>query len=1238
MQKQFFGKYLVIVALSFFLTLILAFISANGNFPLGEDLAGGTQVVYKLDDAETQARIRRLQEKLRNAPASMPKKDREELEKDLAGATGSLTQSRGNVADIIAKRADPTGTKSVRIEMIDNNNKMRVSMPSASPVLVREVVRRIMTQGRLSIHFVVRENGTSGYQGSVLYDKLYKAIEAKAKQVFPGQTVQEAFEQPKLPESKTATAMVAYHAEVFDWETKWMEVMRLVNRELFEAEGKLRFYVDYRAQSQYGKSKLEMSRSDAWKSDMLIVESKAEVRGSDIASAMHSSLGEKGPEVNITFTAEGARVFGALTTRLCQEPYKQGEERMAIVLDGWVRSAPTIQEPILGGGCRISGAMDAAEAQRVAGVLNAGSLAFQLVEESRSTTGPTLGHESILQGMWAVALGALLVVSFMLLYYRRAGTIACMALFFNLVMLLGLMCFIKATLTLPGIAGILLTVGMAVDANVLIYERIREEMAKGRTVRAAVEQGFDRAFVTIVDSNLTTLIIGIVLYYVGSGPVKGFAMTLSLGILTSLFAGIFVTRTLIETYILRNTPGGGRGQMLAYLVCHFLAALYFATSANSEVGLAIGDKTWMADAVFAAAIALVGVGGYIYVLKSSDEGKSQRFMTVALVTTGLLASLTFFLYMGPEVQTGSVHLGERTIRMVDPLSFQNAGELQLIRILLMVGAPVAFILVAAVSQVYSRGDWTGLTMANWFAFKREFDVMSLRKTFIPLSIVLNIAGVALFIAMQGRIYDTDFTGGTELVINTKKQMSVEDVRKNLSGLHNKILAQVEGKQAELKAVIADIPGGMEDEFDAGHWLTGKQPTAEEQARAPKLYLPMELNQATLNKFNTKYKLTEQLVVLQEELPRIQGEEFRAVAAGTSGQSFQINTQINSALLQAMFEQAVKDELQPVLQDESMTVDGNTIRFRFVEYEHDRHREPGQDVQVLRDLNEAVNEVVLSYAHQPEAQAALQKLTLPAAIQEINAADARTEWVAVLSAPNFPLTGGDPAVAKDFAPYARQIIEHFEKKNGAQLRAASNWRESLTVVDSSISTGTKVSALVALVLSMAAICLYVWIRFDFIFGYGLGAVLSLLHDVAVTLLAFCLASMVLDVKISMDVVAAFLTLVGYSINDTIVIFDRIREERRAHRTRDIFRVMNDSINRTLSRTILTSGTTMLAVLALLILGGPTLRGLSIVLVVGIVTGTYSTIYVASPFVYWWINRKGGKGELEHTNLLAGSGQK
>jgi len=245
------------------------------------------------------------------------------------------------------------------------------------------------------------------------------------------------------------------------------------------------------------------------------------------------------PVVAITFDSEGAKAFAKATTA-------NVGRHIGIYLDGKLISNPVVQEPILRGEAQISGRFTLEEAQNLAILLRAGALPVKVEVIENRSVGPTLGRDSINYGVRAAIIGAILVLIFMPIYYGRLGVIADLALLCYGIFLLALFIALKATLTLPGIAGLILTLGMAVDANVLIFERIKEEFRLGKTWRASVEAGFRKAFRTILDSNLTTLIAAVLLFSLGSGPVKGFGVTLSLGILCSMFTGIWVTRTLVE--------------------------------------------------------------------------------------------------------------------------------------------------------------------------------------------------------------------------------------------------------------------------------------------------------------------------------------------------------------------------------------------------------------------------------------------------------------------------------------------------------------------------------------------------------------------------------------------------------------------------------------------------------------------------------------------------------------------
>jgi protein-export membrane protein SecD len=273
------------------------------------------------------------------------------------------------------------------------------------------------------------------------------------------------------------------------------------------------------------------------------VKSRPEMRGDAIKDA-RGSIDRGGftagaAIVELEMNGKGARTFARVTGA-------NVNKYMAIVLDSTVYSAPVIRSKIPSGRAQIEGSFTMEEAKNLAVVLKAGAMPAPVRIMEQRTVGPSLGQDSTKKGIFASILSLALVFGFMLVYYKRSGLIACGTLILNILFVFGMMSAINSTLTLPGIAGLILNVGMAVDANVLIYERIREELRYGKTVRSAIDAGFKRALVTIMDSQLTTLITCFILLWAGTGPIKGFAVTLIFGIIISLFTQISVTRSAFD--------------------------------------------------------------------------------------------------------------------------------------------------------------------------------------------------------------------------------------------------------------------------------------------------------------------------------------------------------------------------------------------------------------------------------------------------------------------------------------------------------------------------------------------------------------------------------------------------------------------------------------------------------------------------------------------------------------------
>lgn len=271
-----------------------------------------------------------------------------------------------------------------------------------------------------------------------------------------------------------------------------------------------------------------------------LLKAAPELTGAYLVNAKVQLGGQYGfPYVSLEFNPDGARMFANITAANI-------EKSLAIVLDGVVQSAPVIKSRIPDGKAIVEGNFSMEDAKLLATVLRAGALPAPVKIIEERSVGPTLGDDSIRAGILSAVIGGALVIIFMMIYYRSGGFIADAALMLNLLILLAIMAYFRFTLTLPGIAGIILTLGMAVDANVLILERIREELDLGKSVRVAVDAGYSRAIGTIVDSNLTTLIAALFLFQFGTGPIKGFAVTLTVGIVVSMFTAIFATKTVYD--------------------------------------------------------------------------------------------------------------------------------------------------------------------------------------------------------------------------------------------------------------------------------------------------------------------------------------------------------------------------------------------------------------------------------------------------------------------------------------------------------------------------------------------------------------------------------------------------------------------------------------------------------------------------------------------------------------------
>ena len=757
----------------------------------------------------------------------------------------------------------------------------------------------------------------------------------------------------------------------------------------------------------------------------------------ELASAYPTSDEMGFRAVGFELNSVGASLMGRLTSGHIGEP-------MAIVLDGRIKSAPTIQSMIGATGIITGGrgGFDLRESEFLIRTLNAGSLQAGVKGPIHEKTfNAKFGAANLQRGLKAATAAMIVVAVFMALYYLVNGLIANFALFANMVLILGIMStdFLSGTFTLPGIAGIVLTIGMAVDANVLIFERIREELERGAEVRPAVRTGYGKALSTIIDANLTTLITCLVLGYTAPTEVQGFAVTLGIGILATLFTALLCTRV------------------------------------------------WIA----------------IYLQFSGDRG-----------------------------------------------------------------LPMVPMLVPAIGKLLHPGvDWVGK-----------------RYGFFLISAALTIGGLGLVYSRGEDLLDIEFRSGTQVgfeIAAGKPAMEIRDVKDRLT-----------------KA--------------AG----------------------------------------------QFGIPELSGDQIKVVATGetegTGARSFTVATladntenRVTRAITRA-FEDVL--DVQPALsfahEDERDAIGEWVVPIRTARL--------GPQIGRL-DLTDEFGEYVGGVA------ILIEQLDPPATVENIHKRIVRTRFQPPHNEygyRKYEVVGLEPA--RDDRPqdemktlYASVVIlthdektnyindpETLENRNGLAFTEWSLARDALTRDTSlasvssfspQVSKTMKVDAVTAICLSLLFVVAYIWLRFGSL-RYGLAAIVALIHDVSIALGMIALAStfahtslgralLLSDFKIDLTIVAAMLTIVGYSLNDTIVVFDRIRENRGRLATATPA-IINDSINQTFSRTVLTSLTTTLALLTLYIFGGEGVHGFAFGMLIGVAVGTYSSVAIAAPMVLVGAKKDGG----------------
>jgi len=744
---------------------------------------------------------------------------------------------------------------------------------------------------------------------------------------------------------------------------------------------------------------------------------------------------------------------------------------LCIILDDIAISAPNIETAIRANGTITSPSFTQEEVEDMVNKLNAGSFPARLsdVPVSEKSIGSTIGADNRDQGIKAGFIGMAAVAVFMLIYYLLAGSIADIALVMNLVFVLAMMAMFGATFTLPGIAAIILTIGMSVDANVLIFERIREEQQRGSSIRTAIANGYQRAFRTIFDANITTFITALILYMVASEEIKGFAIVLMLGIGSSMFTSLFVTRIIFD-FLVENR-----------ILKDHVVMLRLIKSANIN---------WMGlrKVFFTISIILIAGGMFVFFNRGSDENSKYD-----IEFTG-----------GTRVE---INLKEGTgydRAMVESVIRSKAAEYGSADL--------------AAARVYSIGN-SGLQFA----------------------------------------ISTTETNKTSAEITFKDPgQTVESVK-----------AAIENAKKDSSTTLLNLAVETED---------GKTFVVSTS----------QVNKASVKEF-LQNTFADTATVSDPTVNEIVNRAVREAFAGLL--AIRENLGIKIASVDEVSEVAVEladyiGGIKFTCQLEKQT----TFKDILTRLEDVRFKPDTQDLEWFRyqvlddDLSipnpESVTDSFVYVSIHPEA-----------GYRELDS----DEW--------------DRFVDNEKTKVTKAI----------QLQTTL---ARVTQIDPSIGHQAKTRALIAIILSLIAIVGYIWIRFGTA-RYGLAAIVALVHDVCITLGAVTVctyiagtpigkALLIQDFKINLEMIAAFLTIIGYSLNDTIVVFDRIRENRGKLANLNP-QVITNSINQTLSRTLLTSLTTFMVVLVMYIWGGAGLRGFTFAMLIGIIAGTYSSIAIAAPIL-------------------------
>lgn len=815
------------------------------------------------------------------------------------------------------------------------------------------------------------------------------------------------------------------------------------------------------------------------------------------------------PNVLFEFDARGGSLFGTLTGNNINK-------QLSVFVDDVAYSAANIQVRIAGNG-QITGQFTEDKVRYLVRSMNAGALPARLKDTpiSERTLGSSLGEANRDKAFRAGWIGVLLVGIIMLCYYMWAGAIANVALLMNILLVLAVMSMLSARISLAGIAGIILTIGMTVDANVLIFERIREEKKRGASLRMMIKNGYDKALSTIVDANITTLLTSIIIAYVGSEEIKGFGVTLGWGIVTSLFTSLFVTRT-----------------VFAFLI----------------------KMRWISDVKMLHIIGVPKIDWY---------GKRAYFLPISV--TVITVGLGLLIARGP-----------------DALDVEFRG-----------GVNAEFELK---NETFANGDTVNDIVIN-NRIDEIANALSEDAAKLPNAQIEAVAGdQTLFYVRVPGVTPERLAALITEPLEDREVLARAGV--DTDAISDGVSVRV-GSGRTLEELEQEINAYATGEATQIDTLTRAKVNKVIETESPELDgLVWSVTTTVTNKRLVEYALE---AAMGDNLRRQAAIDFTFV--GDDGLPFPIT----GGTLREVIPNLPAEG--PVV-DVTKYLDGAAMYFTelsppvapHVLYTRLRNMRLQPDYQDLPWRQFEVLGVSPTGATDEEGRALYNSIAIVALDNEHPYSESPEDWTAWLAEPELGLA-----------------------------RAALGTEQSLRKVSTfkpQIAGQSQQKAIIALVLSWIMIVVYLWIRFGKP-TYGVAGVAALIHDVLIALAAVGISGflgqtgmfgflLIHDFPINMVIVAAFLTIIGYSINDTIVVFDRIRETRGrlGHVTPE---VINHSINQCLARTIMTSATTMVVLMTMYIFGGDSIRGFNYCMIVGIITGTYSSIAVAAPILMMRMQR-------------------